>query len=495
MSRSCGVLLSVTSLPSKYGIGSFSKAAYDFVDWLKTAGQKYWQILPLGTTSFGDSPYQSFSIHAGNPYMINLEKLTDEGLLSLSEIEGADLGNDRCFVDYEKQYRNRYPLLRLAFSRDNPQLDCKFNEFCKENSNWLHDYALFMAIKDSYHGAPYYEWDESLKRHNEEALKAFEQENSESVLFHKYLQYRFFTDWYDIKNYANSQGIKLIGDIPIYVSRDSVDVWSDKNLFLIDDNLSPTFVAGCPPDSFSKTGQLWGNPLYDWEYHKKTEFAWWKMRIISSLKMYDLLRIDHFRGFDEYYAIPYGDLTAEHGSWKKAKGAELFAELKKTVSEDKIIAEDLGFITKSVEELVKFTGFKNMKIIEFGFDARDESSENVHLPHNYHNNSVVYTATHDNQTLISWFQTISDEERMTLRAYLNDFITPDSEINIPLIALAYRSVADMCIIPMQDWLGLDDNARMNTPSTVGNNWRWRLEKIPDIELTRLMKKFAVTFSR
>lgn len=495
MSRTCGVLLSVTSLPSKYGIGSFSKAAYDFVDWLKGAGQSYWQILPLGITSYGDSPYQSFSTFAGNPYMISLEKLTEEGLLSLSELEEADFGNNPSSADYEKLYKNRYRLLRLAYSRDNPKLDSKFSDFCEKNSFWLDDYALFMSIKDSYGGKAYYEWDDALKLHDADALKEFETENQDSVLFHKYLQHRFFSEWYELKEYANNHGIKIIGDIPIYVSRDSADVWANKELFLLDEELNPTYVAGCPPDSFSKTGQLWGNPLYDWDYHKKSEFKWWKERISDALKMYDELRIDHFRGFDEYYAIPYCDETAVNGHWEKAPGFELFNELKKIIPSDKIIAEDLGFITESVRELVKFCGFKNMKIIEFGFDSRDESAENEHLPHNYHNNSVVYTATHDNQTLISWYNTITPDERRTLRAYLNDYTTPDSEINLPLIALAYRSVADMCIIPMQDWLGLDDSARMNTPSTTGSNWKWRLTEIPDSRLAERMYKFSKTFAR
>ena len=493
MSRSCGVLLSITSLPSKYGIGSFSKEAYDFVDWLKAAGQTYWQILPLGTTSFGDSPYQAFSINAGNPYMISLDELVKEGLLLQSEVDNADFGNDPSRVDYEKQYNERFKLLRLAFSRYSP--DEEFKKFCDENSEWLHDYALFMSIKDDNDGAAYYEWDELLKKHEKSALGEFEEKNFQNILFHKYLQYKFFSQWHRLKRYANSQGIKIIGDIPIYVSRDSVDVWSKSELFLLNNELTPTLVAGCPPDSFSKTGQLWGNPIYNWDYHKKNGFLWWKERISSALNLYDMLRIDHFRGFDEYYAIPYGDNTAENGEWKKGPGKELFSALKYIAPSDKIIAEDLGFITESVNELVKFTGYKNMKIIEFGFDSRDTSTDNVHLPHNYQNNSVVYTATHDNQTLISWYNTISDEERRLLRTYLNDFTTPDEKINIPIIALAYRSVSDICIIPMQDWLGLDDEARMNTPSTIGDNWRWRLDKMPNQELAEVMKNMSKTFSR
>lgn len=493
MSRSCGVLLSITSLPSKYGIGSFSKEAYEFVDWLKAAGQTYWQILPLGTTSFGDSPYQSFSINAGNPYMISLDDLVEEGLLLQGELENADFGSNPVRIDYEKQYNVRYKLLRIAFSRYTPDKD--FTEFCDNNADWLHDYALFMSIKDDSCGAPYYEWDEELKKYNKSKLNEYEEKNSQNILFHKFIQYKFFSQWHRLKKYANDIGIKIIGDIPIYVSRDSVDVWSNSKLFLLDSELTPTVVAGCPPDSFSKTGQLWGNPIYDWDYHKNSGFTWWKGRISNALTLYDMLRIDHFRGFDEYYAIPYGDPTAENGVWEKGPGMELFSALKNIAPKDKIIAEDLGFITETVNELVKFTGYKNMKIIEFGFDSRDSSEDNVHLPHNFHNNSVVYTATHDNQTLISWYNTISDEERMQLRAYLSDFSTPDSKINIPIIALAYRSVSDLCIIPMQDWLGLDDKSRMNTPSTIGENWRWRLERIPDQNLAEVMNGMAKTFSR
>lgn len=495
MSRKCGVLLPITSLPSRYGIGAFTKEAYSFVDLLKSAGQTYWQILPLGVTSFGDSPYQSFSTFAGNPYMISLERMCEQGLLSNSELESADFGDDPTSVDYEKLYKNRFTLLRLAYSRDNPKLDENFLRFCDQNSFWLDDFALFMSVKDHYGGLAYYEWDNKLKYRVPEALEAFEAENNDSITFHKYLQYRFFSEWYLLKEYANKNGIKIIGDIPIYVSRDSTDVWAEKELFQLDEQLNPTFVSGCPPDSFSECGQLWGNPLYNWSYHKSTGFEWWKRRMTYALKMFDMLRIDHFRGFDEYYSIPFGDETAVGGRWEKAPGFELFESLQKIVPSDRIIAEDLGFITESVRRLVRFCGFKNMKIIEFGFDSRDKSTENEHLPHNYQKNSVVYTATHDNQTLISWYNTITADERRFLRSYLNDSHTPDDEINIPLIALAYRSVADICIIPMQDWLGLDDRARMNTPSTTGCNWKWRLDKVPEKELAAKMHNFAEIFSR
>ncbi len=493
MKRASGVLMPVFSLPSKYGIGSFSKEAYDFVDWLKIAGQSYWQILPLGQTGFGDSPYQSFSSFAGNPYFIPLENLIKDGLLKDSEIKDVDFGENEEYIDYEKLYKKRYSVLNLAFSRFKPSKD--YEEFIDENSDWLGDYALFMAIKASNNDAPFYKLDEKIIKKDEEALEEFKTKNRERIEFYKFLQFEFFKEWKKLKEYANKNGIKIIGDIPIYVSYDSVDVWSSPHLFCLDEKLRPKKVAGCPPDSFAPKGQLWGNPIYDWEYHKKENFSWWKRRFSHALKMYDIVRIDHFRGFSEYYEIPYGENTAENGVWKKGPGIDLFSSLSSILNSDNVIAEDLGFITESVKDLIKATGFPGMKIIEFGFDKRDTDPDNTHLPHNYSRNSAVYTSTHDNQTLISWYDSIESEEKVNLRRYLSDYSTDDDKINTPLISLCMRSVADTSIIPIWDILGLTDKARINIPGTNKNNWRWRIKEIPSLKIASELNNITKTFGR
>lgn len=493
MKRASGVLMPVFSLPSKYGIGSFSKEAYDFIDWLKLAGQSYWQILPLGQTGFGDSPYQSFSSFAGNPYFIPMETLVDEGLLSESEIKDIDFGENKEYIDYEKLYKNRYTVLFTAYTRFKQDNDYK--DFINENSDWLDDYATFMAIKASNNDAPFYKLDEKIIKKDTNALDEFKNFNNDKIEFFKFLQYEFFKEWNKLKSYANQSGIKIIGDIPIYVSYDSVDVWSSPHLFCLDEKLVPKKVAGCPPDNFAPTGQLWGNPIYDWDTHRKENFSWWKKRFSHALKMYDVVRIDHFRGFSEYYEIPYGENTAENGLWKKGPGMNLFNSLSDILSPDNVIAEDLGFITDSVRELIKNTGFPGMKIIEFGFDKRDQDPQNTHLPHNYNKNSAVYTSTHDNQTLISWYNTINIEEKVNLRRYLSDYYTDDDKINIPLISLCMRSVADTTIIPIWDILGLDDRARINTPGTDKNNWRWRLDKMPSFKIAYKINTITKTFGR
>ena len=494
MKRSAGILLPVTSLPSTYGIGSFSDCAYKFIDWLKSAGQTYWQILPLGVTGFGDSPYQSFSTFAGNPYLISLEELIEEGLLSKDVCDRIDFGDKPDTIDYHKLYLERYKVLRIAYENDNLQNE-SFRIFEQENSFWLEDYSLFMAIKGSQNGKPFFEWDSRIKLRDVETLEVYRKELSDDILFHKYIQYKFYSQWSKLKGYANSCGIKIIGDIPIYVARDSSDVWANPELFYVDKNITPKAVAGCPPDGFSETGQLWGNPLYNWDFHKKTDYAWWKLRLKFALLVYDVLRIDHFRGFESFYSIPFGDTTAENGKWEKGPGAELFVGMSDILDNDKIIAEDLGYMTDSVKDMLDKCGFPGMKVLQFAFDSRDTGGNNEHLPHLYNRNSVVYTGTHDNQTIVSWYKTISEEERKNVRDYLYEYSTNDDSIYKSLISLAMRSVSDCCIIPIQDWMGLDDSTRINTPSTTGNNWKWRLKELPNNELADEIRRITQTFGR
>lgn len=471
--RRNGMLLPVASLPSKYGIGAFSKEAYDFIDMLHDAGQSLWQILPLGPTGYGDSPYQSFSTFAGNPYFIDLDELVKEGLLSEEECNSFDWGNNEEYIDYEKIYLSRFKILKIAYKRSNIKLNDEFNEYCENNKWWLHDYSLYMAIKDSYDGKSWTEWHEDIRSRKNEAISAYEKDLQEDIEFYKYLQYLFFKQWNKLKNYANKKGVSIIGDIPIYVSLDSADTWSNPQLFQLDKDCIPTAVAGCPPDSFSETGQLWGNPLYNWEYHKDTNYEWWTKRIRQSFEIYDIVRIDHFRGFDEYYSIPYGDLTAVNGKWEKGPGIELFNYLKNELGNVNIIAEDLGFLTESVQQLLKDTGYPGMKILQFAFDSREDSD---YLPHNYDKNCVVYTGTHDNDTICGWYKEISEEDRKMSVNYMNNKCTHDNEIHWDFICLAMRSVADTCIIPVQDYLGLGSEARMNIPSTLGTNWKWRMKQ-------------------
>ncbi len=474
--RKSGILMPVTSLPSEYGIGCFSKSAYDFIDWLKASGQSYWQILPLGPTGFGDSPYQSFSTFAGNPYMISLKELIREDLLTKEECDSSGLKQSTSYVDYQVQYLYRMPLLKKAFKRWNPSADKKYCKFIEDNSFWLDDYALFCAVKESYGGKSIEHWDKAVLRKDSAIIEKLKSELEENIAFTKFVQYKFRNEWFKLKNYANKKGIGIIGDIPIYVSYDSADVWSEPRLFDLDENLLPNNVAGCPPDGFSKTGQLWGNPLYNWKEHEKDDFAWWVKRVEYSLGLYDLLRIDHFRGFDEYYSVKYKSADAKVGKWCKGPGIKLFNAIKESLSNDNIIAEDLGFVTPSVKALLEECGYPGMKVLQFAFDLRDTGDTNSYLPHNYPKKSVAYTGTHDNQTLRTWFDTLSLKEQNNVREYLCDFFTPDSALNFPLIALIMRSNAKLCIVPIQDWLSLGDEARINTPSTVGKNWRWRLSK-------------------
>jgi len=497
--RASGVLLPVSSLSSRYGIGCFSKEAYQFVDFLKKNGQSYWQILPLGQTSYGDSPYQSFSTFAGNPYFISLEQLVSKGLLKKKDCDAYDFGSDPADVDYGKMYRVRYRLLKKAFQMFYDVKDTgyvKFLEFQEQEAAWLADYALFMALKDNFKGKSWVEWPDDIRLRKPEALQRYKEKLKKEILFYEYLQYEFYSQWKELKGYANAQGIRIIGDIPIYVALDSADAWAQPELFQFDGDCRPVAVAGCPPDAFSATGQLWGNPLYDWEYHKKTDYAWWIRRVGTCYQMYDVIRIDHFRGFDEYYSIPAGDETAEFGKWEKGPGIGLFDAMKKALGDLNIIVEDLGYITDSVRELVRTVGFPNMKVLEFAFDARDSSGPRDYLPYNYDKNCVVYTGTHDNETLRGWLDSIPKADYGMIEKYLGRKVADRDEMVTEIIRLAQASAANLCIIPIQDYLCLDNRARINEPSTLGKNWRWRL--LPGqltLQAGLLMKNLTKTYGR
>lgn len=491
--RESGILLPVSSLPGKYGIGCFSKEAYHFVDQLVKAEQRYWQILPLGPTSYGDSPYQSFSTFAGNPYFISLEDLIEEGVLTEEECDAVDFGDEDGSVDYSKIYQGRFPLLRKAYERSKVAENPDFIRFQEENAWWLDDYSLFMAVKARMDQVSWDQWPEDIRKRWGYSLDYYREELYFEIEFYKYLQFKFDEQWRKLKAYANENGIRIIGDIPIYVAFDSADTWANPQLFQLDAENVPVAVAGCPPDGFAADGQLWGNPLYRWDYHRQTGYDWWMKRLAHCFKMYDVVRIDHFRGFDEYFSIPYGDKTAHNGHWEKGPGMDFFYTMRDRLGWKEVIAEDLGYVTDSVRQLVRDSGFPGMKVLEFAFDSRDTGSASDYLPHNYPTNSVVYTGTHDNETLTGWFGGILKEEQEMLRKYLHDFHTPGDKIYWEVIYLVMSSVARMCIIPMQDYLGLDNKSRMNQPSTLGTNWKWRLKEgqLDDVLLDEILEVTSI----
>lgn len=493
MKRQCGMLLPVASLPSKYGIGSFSKEAYAFVDMLHETGQSLWQILPIGPTGYGDSPYQSFSTYAGNPYFIDLETLIQEGLLTEEECDGYDWGSDNETIEYDKIYASRFEVLKKAYRRYSVDNDIEFRKFYEKNLFWIRDYALFMAVKDSKNGACWSDWEEDIRMRQAEAVAKYEEKLSDDIQFYVFVQYIFQKQWLALRAYANEKNVQIIGDIPIYVSLDSVDVWANPELFQLDENHRPLAVSGCPPDAFAANGQLWGNPLYDWEYHKKTGYSWWINRMKALFELFDIVRIDHFRGFDEYYSIPYGDTTAVNGHWEKGCGVDLFVHIKKELGNADIIAEDLGYVTDSVRKLLEDTGYPGMKVLQFAFDSREEG---CYMPYKYPANSVVYTGTHDNDTIAGWYQNICEEDREIAKAYLNNYYTPADQVHWDYICCAMATVSDICIIPVQDYLGLGSEARINTPSVPSGNWKWRMKKdcfTP--ELKEKIRSLAEIFGR
>lgn len=475
MKRASGILMHITSLPQEEGIGTFGKRAYEFVDFLKAADQRYWQILPLGPVGYGNSPYQAFSAFAGNPYMIDLEKLVEEGLLAEDENIILDkIGNDTNKVDFDKIIPLKLKKLYKAYSNslENPKIVKEIELFSDENKDWLEDYSLFMAIKEEYDNVSWVEWDKSIKCRDKSTLQRYKNKLQDKIAFWKFVQYEFFKQWYELKAYANELGIKIIGDIPIYVSSDSSDTWARPELFKLNEDYEPITVAGCPPDAFTEDGQLWGNPIYDWEYLEKTHYRWWVERMKQNAKLYDMIRIDHFRGFESFWEVPFGEATARNGKWTKGPGIKLFDAINKELGDVAIIAEDLGFITDEVIELREKTGYPGMKIMEFAFDPKGESE---YLPHNCDKKSVAYIGTHDNETIVGWMQDPINKKSLNFaKRYLR--LTKKEGYSWGFIRGLWASPSELAIAQMQDILGLDNSARMNIPSTVGDNWNWRMQK-------------------
>lgn len=485
MKRSAGVLMHITSLPSNYGIGTLGKKAYDFADFLKESGQGYWQILPIGPTGYGNSPYTSYSTFAGNMLLIDLDLLIEKNLLNENYVNSFDWGSDPACVDYDKMLLNKDIVLRKAFENFKKFNQSEFLEFAEKNETWLDDYAVYMTARKFYGDISWEEWpNKALSLYEKTAIDQFNAENKDEISYWKFIQFLFFTQWFELKNYCNKQGIKIIGDIPIYVPLDSSDVWANSKCFCLDEDKKPTCISGCPPDAFSPTGQLWGHPIYNWNYMKNDDYAWWMLRIQWLSNLFDVTRIDHFRGFDTYYSIPNDGKkdAVSRGKWCNGPGYEFFEVLKEKFEDSvEIIAEDLGTMTKSVEKLLKKTGFPGMKVLLLTFDSRDES---VVRPHDFTSNYVIYTGTHDNDTVMGWLKYADKTDVDFATNYLH--ITKDEDYNWGMIRGAYQSVCNLAIIPMQDLLGLGTDARMNTPSTVGHNWQWRLKK--DIDLKNVTKK-------
>lgn len=442
--KSCGILLPIFSLPSSYGIGCFSKEAYQFVDFLKSTGQSYWQILPLGTIGEGNSPYLSYSSFAGSVLYIDLEQLQAEDLLTPEECDGWDFANGEDKVDYDRVFMSREILLWIAYSRFRGGKD--YEDFKRIHKEWLDDFCRYMDLKQPGKGREYF----------------------------CFVQYKFLSQWLKLKQYANTNGISIIGDLPFYVAKEGADFLAHPEMFQLDEQGKPRVQGGCPPDAFAENGQLWSNPVYDWDYHRSTGYDWWMKRLSHNFLLYDVLRLDHFRGFDEYFVIPADAQTAAGGKWEKGPGLEFFTTLKEKLGDVKIIAEDLGFFTDSVRELQKEIGYPGMKILEFAFGAWDDSA---YLPHKYEDNCVVYTGTHDNDTVLGWYGDMPEADKNFLHHYLDhSTIVRTGEVNLDLISLALESRGDTVIIPLQDYLGLGSHARINTPSTVGDNWEWRVTK-------------------
>ena len=490
--RQSGVLMHISSLPGKYGIGSFGQSAYDFVDFLVRTKQRYWQILPLGTTSYGDSPYQSFSAFAGNTYFIDFDILIEEGLLNEADVKGADFGDNPRKVDYAKIFDARRPIMEKAVARFLKAEDLSdYESFVEQNAAWLEVFAEYMAIKEHFDNLAWTEWpDEAIRRREPASLTSYREKLADKLTYHRVTQYLFFKQWLRLKAYANEHHIEIVGDMPIYVAADSADVWAQPHFFKTDAVGKPTCVAGCPPDEFSETGQLWGNPIYDWEAMDKDGYAWWIERLRESFKIYDIVRIDHFRGFESYWEVPAGSETSASGKWVKGPDYKLFAAVKEALGDLNIIAEDLGFMTDEVIELRERTGFPGMKILQFAFNPDDESIDSPHLAPN---NSVMYTGTHDNNTVLGWYK---DEIDDATRQYMAQYTNRKEYETVPhaMLRTIFASVSFMAIATMQDLLELDSAARMNYPSTIGGNWTWRmtaeeLNPIVEGELYSLTKTY------
>lgn len=462
----------ITSLPSPYGIGTIGKEARQFADFLKASGQSIWQILPVGPTSYGDSPYQSFSTYAGNPYMIDLDTLVKDGLLTKKEIKQFNWGNNDEEIDYGAIYYSRFQVLRIAYENYKSLDQKEFNSYKRKNSRWLKDYALYMAVKQSFDNKAWTEWDDdAIRMRDPKAINRYTRKYRDEINFWKWIQFEFYRQWDAFRAYVNKKGIRILGDMPIYVAMDSADTWANPDIFWLDENRAPVCVAGCPPDYFSATGQLWGNPLYNWDYLKETGYRWWMDRIAAADRLFDITRIDHFRAFDTYYAIPYPADNAIGGAWMQGPGIDFFDTMRSTLGDINIVAEDLGELFDSVKELLKESGYPGMKVLEFAFADDDE---NDFLPHNFKPNCVVYTGTHDNDTILGWYAQAEGWEKEHCDRYLG--LRYGDEVNWKFIEAAYKSVADTAIVQMQDILGLGTKARINIPSTLGGNWSWRIRK-------------------
>ncbi len=471
--RAGGVLLHPTSLPGKYGIGTLGEAARDFIDFLSKAKQRYWQVLPLGPTGFADSPYQCFSAHAGNPNMIDLDELVTEKWLDPAVLlQSPRFNQDQ--VDFDRIQKFRTPLLKMAYQRftehRDPTVKLGFRNFLKEHYRWVNDYALFQAIKSHFDGEPWYRWEKKIREREPEAMTYFQNLLREETDYHKFLQYLFFRQYFSIKSYAHKKSIRIIGDLPIYVALDSADTWADPTIFELDSAMCPQRVGGVPPDYFTEDGQLWGNPLFRWKEKQEEVFQWWADRIETNLNLFDIIRIDHFRGFEAFWAVPATETTARDGEWVEGPGKDFFTYLTKKFGFLPFIAEDLGVITPAVDELRDAFIFPGMKVLSFAFDS---SEANNYLPYTYSKNCVVYTGTHDNDTTVGWFESASDDNRNYALEYLN---SSGADIHWEMIRLAWSSVANTAIVPVQDLLGLDSRARMNIPGTIQNNWRWRASR-------------------
>ncbi len=493
MERKSGILMPMSALPSPYGIGTMGKSAYRFVDFLKAAGQKYWQLLPLGPTSYGDSPYSSFSSFAGNPYFIDLDLLVKEKLLRPSEIKNRDWGDDPARVDYAKIYENRFQVLRLAFQRGREPLGAEVAAFRRENAGWLENYALYMAVKAGFGMVSWTEWpDEAIRLHKPEAVEAYRARYAEDLDFWVFCQFLFFRQWNALRAYAHEKGIRFIGDVPIYVALDSADVWAEPKYFQLDQDGVPKEVSGVPPDAFTEDGQLWGNPLYDWDAHKADGFGWWIRRIEGAQKLFDVIRIDHFRGFESYWAVPFGDTTAKRGCWKPGPGMDLVGVLTSWFHDLDFIAEDLGYTTPEVEKLLKDSGLPGMKILEFGFDPYGNSD---YMPHNCSWNSVCYVGTHDNEVVSGWVRNMPD--KAVLR-YAREYMRKgkDESWCQALLRTGMATPSRLFVMQMQDILELGPESRINSPGTLGGNWQWRLlPGAADAKLARRLRRLTATYRR
>ena len=491
MKRCCGVLMPVFSLPSPYGIGTFGREAYKFADFLKASGFGAWQMLPLGPTSYSDSPYQSFSSCAGNPYFIDLDMLIDDGLLEKSEVERIDWGTDKTRVDYEKIYLNRMNVLALAKARGYERDKTEIEEFIDKNKAWVYEYALFMALKKHFGMKAWTRWpDEGIRRHETAATEKYSRELKDDIELYIYVQYLFFKQWNALKSYINNLGISIIGDVPIYVAMDSVEVWSRRDMFALDENLSPKEVAGVPPDYFSEDGQLWGNPLYNWQRMEETGFDWWINRLNAAAKLFDIIRIDHFRGIESYYAVPFGESTARNGRWVKGPGMAFVNAVKKNVKAE-FIAEDLGCITDEVRSLLKNSGFPGMRVLQFAFDGLTPGD---YQPHAYIENCVCYTGTHDNSPTPLWVKEADEKVLEYAKKYLG--VNDNSSLTAAMLRAGMASVARLFVAELQDYLNIADGGRINTPGTSEGNWRWRLDGDTDImSLSKTLYEQAKLYAR